>query len=101
MDAKKIELPLLIYMSRTITSIIISRIWKHHGNHHEKHHNKQIWKHNKQDIKAWKHGSIRLICTQQTAIYVEANKFEMYNITMVPANCTKHVPTSSSSVHNY
>jgi hypothetical protein len=25
----------------------------------------------------------------------------MYNITMVPVNCTNHVPTSSSSVHNY
>jgi hypothetical protein len=77
----------------SLSHIITSRIRKHHGNHHKKHHNKQ-------DMKAWKHGSVNLICTQQIAIYMEANKFEMYDITIVPANCTKYVPTSSSSVHN-
>jgi hypothetical protein len=41
----------------SLSRIITSRIWKHHGNHHKKHHNKQ-------DMKVLKHGSVNLICSQ-------------------------------------
>jgi hypothetical protein len=48
--------------------------------------------HNKQDMEAWKHGSINSICRQQIAIYLEANKFETYNITMIPVKtCTNFI----------